>query len=1084
MKFKIIFVLKAVYILFFLYLQSIYSSNYYLDPQLGSMSNDGSAEHPWSTLSEVLSQKIIADGDTLFLRSGFHGYNFAINGTHNSPTVIMAEAGQTPVLLKININGANWVLDGITFTPEGNRGHEIRNGNDNGRLLVLTTTSSNNMVKNCEIYSAANTNSWSVQNWRDSVWSGIFDYGTNNLIVNNKLKNVAYALTALEQSNHSTFKKNIVEIFSGDGIRCAGAKNLTVEQNIIRNAVELDPDPYVNNHEDGIQGWGDNVGLTIQGNYVYSNTAIDTIPLIAPIQGIVIFDGSTTDAIIENNVIVTEHWHGITILGAYNTKIINNTVLPVPNITATQGPPWIRIDKKKDGTSSSGNIVRNNLATALVIENGSSIVDHNVINQSAELFCNDYDNWDFTPKQDFVLGGLAIIDAGSSVDAPNIDIDGNLRPQGNAYDIGAYESPYSFEQLSDDFLTTFSEDFNSEVDTAFWANNWAAGKILADRDSNTFKYETDSLNNYFLGVVLDFKNAKSKYVNLTNYPYITFQAKVNGEAKIAGVAVDSIPIGLDLINPSGNNIGGVYKKVMIAADGKWHKCKYDFTNTSGIDSVAKVRFNPGKERFDGFVFYSGSVSIDNFKLGKAAANIKPPADLTTFTEDFNNPINTNLWRPNEGTLDDGTPIFTLTQENNALKYEMVQKEFSDGQYFDFFKYDSLRFNLTDNPFFSIDIKVDSGATYGGTETSTVSFLASPWGYSPVGASGNDTLVRQVKSPSFDVPADSKWHIYKYDFGAEIGEALWDGTIPPGDFTNIEGILFETAKWPESYTAVFYIDNFKLGDAAAQGGQLSEPIVSKKIPVQTGKFTATWKVTPTHSPMDGVTGLAKGEVGTFSDMGVIVRMNSSGKVDARNGGAYEALNELNYETNKEYTIKVIVDVPAQKYSVIVTPAGGDSVVIGTDYAFRTDTPQESLGYMAMVINELQQWGGVPGSRLNPSFLNDDYTIITGVEKLNNELPTKFAIEQNYPNPFNPTTTIQYTIPKVKTLHVASQQTTYQHVQIKIYDILGNEITTLVNKNQKPGLYQISFNAKNLSSGVYIYVLKAGNFVQAKKMILLQ
>jgi subtilisin family serine protease len=96
------------------------------------------------------------------------------------------------------------------------------------------------------------------------------------------------------------------------------------------------------------------------------------------------------------------------------------------------------------------------------------------------------------------------------------------------------------------------------------------------------------------------------------------------------------------------------------------------------------------------------------------------------------------------------------------------------------------------------------------------------------------------------------------------------------------------------------------------------------------------------------------------------------------------------------------------------------------------------------------------------------------------PKVFSLEQNYPNPFNPTTKIKYVIPNIETLQAASLQVT-----LKIYDVLGNEIITLVNEQQQPGTYEVEFNAGqtvNLSSAVYFYQLKAGNFVETKKMIL--
>jgi len=91
---------------------------------------------------------------------------------------------------------------------------------------------------------------------------------------------------------------------------------------------------------------------------------------------------------------------------------------------------------------------------------------------------------------------------------------------------------------------------------------------------------------------------------------------------------------------------------------------------------------------------------------------------------------------------------------------------------------------------------------------------------------------------------------------------------------------------------------------------------------------------------------------------------------------------------------------------------------------------------------------------------------------NVIPTEFSISQNYPNPFNPTTTIAYSLPK------------NNFVALKIYDLLGREVATLVNEEKPAGNYEVDFNAANLSSGVYFYRISAGNFVETKKMILLR
>jgi flagellar hook assembly protein FlgD len=83
-----------------------------------------------------------------------------------------------------------------------------------------------------------------------------------------------------------------------------------------------------------------------------------------------------------------------------------------------------------------------------------------------------------------------------------------------------------------------------------------------------------------------------------------------------------------------------------------------------------------------------------------------------------------------------------------------------------------------------------------------------------------------------------------------------------------------------------------------------------------------------------------------------------------------------------------------------------------------------------------------------------------------------LSQNYPNPFNPSTTFTYSIAK------------QSKVLIRIYDIIGNEIVTLVNEEKPVGTYDLTWDASNLPSGVYLYQLTAGDFIQTKKMILMK
>ena len=99
-------------------------------------------------------------------------------------------------------------------------------------------------------------------------------------------------------------------------------------------------------------------------------------------------------------------------------------------------------------------------------------------------------------------------------------------------------------------------------------------------------------------------------------------------------------------------------------------------------------------------------------------------------------------------------------------------------------------------------------------------------------------------------------------------------------------------------------------------------------------------------------------------------------------------------------------------------------------------------------------------------------VTSVDENESGVVNNFSLEQNYPNPFNPSTKIQYAI------------SNKQFVQLKVYDVLGNEVATLVNEFKPAGSYEVNFNAAKLSSGVYLYKLNAGSFIETKKMILLK
>jgi len=133
------------------------------------------------------------------------------------------------------------------------------------------------------------------------------------------------------------------------------------------------------------------------------------------------------------------------------------------------------------------------------------------------------------------------------------------------------------------------------------------------------------------------------------------------------------------------------------------------------------------------------------------------------------------------------------------------------------------------------------------------------------------------------------------------------------------------------------------------------------------------------------------------------------------------------------------------------------------------------YVMVSVEDQEEYGGVvlEGFLAQGEIINYQITLEPlSVEQMNSLVPEKFELAQNYPNPFNPVTTIQYSIPD------------RSNVTLKVYDVLGRELATLVNEEKDRGIYSINFDASALASGMYLYRLQAGSFIETKKMILIK
>jgi Secretion system C-terminal sorting domain len=179
---------------------------------------------------------------------------------------------------------------------------------------------------------------------------------------------------------------------------------------------------------------------------------------------------------------------------------------------------------------------------------------------------------------------------------------------------------------------------------------------------------------------------------------------------------------------------------------------------------------------------------------------------------------------------------------------------------------------------------------------------------------------------------------------------------------------------------------------------------------------------------------------------------------------------NYKLAKVDTVRQVMLFGSLRYEIKTTYYNyqSDTVITSSSTPNYSETLVEGLGeYLEYYPDQ----GGALKS-LQDCIIDGDSLYPSNATSIDNNSgkPVSFVLYQNYPNPFNPSTRIKYEIP------------TSSFVSLKVYDILGREIMTLVNKEQLPGNYEVDFNGGNLPSGVYLYRLTYGNLTQTKKMIL--
>ena len=264
-------------------------------------------------------------------------------------------------------------------------------------------------------------------------------------VTNNLFKNIGFAIGSQRASN-ILIQQNVIDHFTDDGIDY-GSNNMVIDRNQITNSID-DGDGF---HQDGMQGqpYGNTPVSNIQITNNFVANQIEKLVSPANLQGIDTFDGVWQNVTVENNVVITNAYHGITFYGVTNISVINNTVI------GSGGPnTWININPSKSGAASGHAIVRNNIAEFFAINAAPAVFDHNLVATTnpntikyfvatqgvpaAQLMTSVFKTYNSSTFQyDPRLLNSKAVATGLRALAPPTDIRGLSRGNGGTVDLGA-----------------------------------------------------------------------------------------------------------------------------------------------------------------------------------------------------------------------------------------------------------------------------------------------------------------------------------------------------------------------------------------------------------------------------------------------------------------------------------------------------------------------------------------------------------------------------------------------------------------------------------------------------------------------
>ena len=457
-------------------------STFYIDPANGSRQGDGSAENPWRTLQEVIEDELISyyrysseedpetilkvvnegapvkGGDRLVLKSGYHGYVKRNVFIFQDWLTIEGEQGSQAILSQFRMEGAfaRVYLNNVTIRKDSYSGDEnyweadAINRNSDACVYLRADDfwgdAGDIKLKDLTLMTTESAEEWTAADWVEKAAGGVNVRAVPRVeVINCRIQNVSMGMSFSDRANDGRAINNTIRNYCVDGARLI-SDDLYFAYNTITDCYKVD-----DNHDDAIQSYSigedGRVGtgvvshVVLRGNIILGTTDFDN-PLAGSPQGIGCFDGFFEDWIVENNVVIVDHYHGISFYGMRRGTIAHNTV--IDQIPGNDISPWIMIHPHKDERLSENCTLINNIASRSVsagghIDQQANFVlrDHAIENLSGLFLDPDLFNYRLADNE-FTRAHL--IDQGSRQNGTEsclFDIEGNARDQ--YPDLGAYE---------------------------------------------------------------------------------------------------------------------------------------------------------------------------------------------------------------------------------------------------------------------------------------------------------------------------------------------------------------------------------------------------------------------------------------------------------------------------------------------------------------------------------------------------------------------------------------------------------------------------------------------------------------------